>query len=300
MIINKLYDKQLLSSMPKWMLDNMQMVVKMGSHAYGTENNESDIDLYCMTIPRKEHLFPHLTGHLFGFDFPNEQKFNKPFTSTIIDESAHANHGQEYDITIFGITKYFSLLREANPNILESLYVPLFCVLHLTGIGQILRERRSLFLSKLVYRKLKNYAYSQLHKLNSKEPEGNRKEIVEKHGFDTKFAMNLVRLADKCEQLLAKGDLDLQANKDHLKAIKRGDVPKEDILAWFKDKERHLEELYLKTSLPEEPRSEEIKQLLLNCLEHHYGNLSEVITRADKHHVALTQIRRILDENGIN
>jgi hypothetical protein len=52
MILQKLQNQGLLD-FPKWVIDNTQMVVMMGSHAYGTNQNDSDIDLYGITIQKK-------------------------------------------------------------------------------------------------------------------------------------------------------------------------------------------------------------------------------------------------------
>jgi hypothetical protein len=169
------------------------------------------------------------------------------------------------------------------------------CVLHASGIGQLIREKRHIFLSKSLYKKFKSYAYSQLHKINSKEPIGKRKNIVDLYGWDTKFGLNLVRLAGECEQLLLRGELDLRENKEYLKAIKRGEISKEDVFQWFKEKEPYLERLYEKSSLPEEANLKEIKTLLLSCLEQHYGNLSDSII-LDKATITLEKIRKIVNE----
>ena len=52
-----------------------------------------------------------------------------------------------------------------------------------------MRENRRLFLHKGAWPKFKGYAYSQLHKLAIKSPQGKRAELVAEHGYDTQVRL---------------------------------------------------------------------------------------------------------------
>jgi hypothetical protein len=126
------------------------------------------------------------------------------------------------------------------------------------------------------------------------------KNIIEKDDpFDLKFAMHLVRLAYEAEQILVHHDLDLRKNSEHLKAIRRGDIKEDEIRAWFSEKEKYLEKLYHESTLRYSPDEDAIKQLLFNCLEHHFGSLDKVIINPDKYENATKEIRKILDGIGV-
>ena len=126
---------------------------------------------------------------------------------------------------------------ENNPNVIDSLFTPVNCVLHSTRVGNLVRENRKLFLHNGAWPKFKGYAYSQLHKLSIKEPQGKRAELVAEHGYDTKFAYHVVRLLPEVEKILIEGDIDLQRNNEQLKAIRRGDWTEDRLRAWCSDKE---------------------------------------------------------------
>jgi hypothetical protein len=158
----------------------------------------------------------------------------------------------------------------------------------------MVRENRKLFLHKGCWHKFKGYAYSQLHKMSSKEPEGKRKEIREQFGFDVKFAYHVVRLLDEAEQILVHGDIDLMQNREQLKAIRRGDVPEEEIRIYAASKEKQLEELYHKSTLQYSPDEGKIKQLLMDCLEHHYGSLAACVVVPDRAEQVLREISEVL------
>jgi len=166
-------------------------------------------------------------------------------------------------------------------------------------IAQMVRENRRLFLSKVAWHRFKGYAYSQLHKMQSKNPAGKRKQIREKFGYDVKFAYHVVRLLSEIEQILAEGDLDLQekGRREHMKAIRRGEVPQEDVRRWATEKERQLEALYHTSKLPHSPDEARIKTLLLHCLEEHYGSLEKCVVEPEKAVQALRDIHEILERN---
>ena len=63
--------------------------------------------------------------------------------------------GRAYDLTIYGIIKFFNLAMHNNPNIIDSLFTPVNCVLHSTRVGDIVRENRKLFLHKGAWSKFK-------------------------------------------------------------------------------------------------------------------------------------------------
>ena len=98
-----------------------------------------------------------------------------------------------------------------NPNMLDLLFVPTECVTHSTKIGDMVRDKRKLFLHKGCWHKFKGYAFSQMKKMESKEPEPDSKRLAnrEKSGFDVKFAAHTLRLMYECAQILETGDLDL-------------------------------------------------------------------------------------------
>ncbi len=53
---------------PAWLIQNIQMLVMMGSVAYGVSDDTSDIDVYGFCIPPVKYIFPHVNGLIYGFD----------------------------------------------------------------------------------------------------------------------------------------------------------------------------------------------------------------------------------------
>lgn len=280
---------------PSFIPHNIHYETIMGSVAYGVSSDTSDMDVYGFCIPPKDMIFPHLAGEIPGFG--NQiNRFEQYQQHHILDKSALAGAGRTYDITVYSIVKYFQLCMENNPNMIDSLFTPANCVLHITKVGNMVRENRHMFLHKGAWHKFKGYAYSQLHKMTTKNPVGHRVEIRETFGYDVKFAYHVVRLLNEVEQILIEGDIDLQRNREQLKSIRRGEWKEEEIREYFASKERDLEKLYVESKLPHSPDEDKIKKLLLECLEEHYGNLEDAVVKPDAAISALKDIQAILEK----
>ncbi len=295
-LIQELTQKQLISP-PKWLPNNTHYLVMMGSVAYGASNDTSDIDVYGFAIPPKEVVFPHLAGEIPGFG-RQKKRFEQYQQHHIEDKAAKGGRGKQYDVTVYSIVKYFSLVMENNPNMVDSLFAPSHCIMYSSQIGQMVRENRKLFLHKGAWHKFKGYAYSQLNKMQNKKGQGRRAEWVEKYGFDVKFGYHLVRLLLEVEEILETGNLTLDRNGQLLKAIRNGEWNKEQVINFFHTKEQSLEQLYHESELPHSPNEEAIKALLVRCLEAHYGDLSDAVTIPTQPETTINQLIDVLKSAG--
>lgn len=273
-IIQKLDRLGHLNGAAPWVVQP-ELEVIMGSFAYGVSGDASDIDLYSVCIPSRETVFPHLNGRVPGFG-PQPESWTSWQRHHIKTEEGSKTE-KEYDVTSYSIVEFFRLAAENNPNIIDALFVPERCVSLQSDIGKVMRENRKLFLHKGAYQKFKGYAYSQMKKIRERNPVGKRAVLVEQFGYDVKFAYHVVRLANEAEQILLKGDLDIEENKEELKAIRRGEWTLEQLDEWFAKRNAMLDELFLKSTLRAEPNYEELNRVLMVCLEIKFGSLSNVI-----------------------
>lgn len=307
-ILQHLTEQKLIQP-PAWLPSNCLYLTIMGSMAYGVANTndedvQSDFDLYGFCIPPKEIVFPHLSGAIWGFGKYKEgmpsNHFNQFQKHHVFDQSARSGKGRMYDLSIYNIVRYFQLCMECNPNMIDSLFTPEWAVQHTTQVGVMVRENRHLFLHQGICDRFKGYAYSQVHKMKTKSPEpgSKRAEIREEFGFDVKFAYHVVRLLNEAEQLLREGDLDLLRNREMLKSIRRGEWTEEQILEYFEKKRVELEDLRAKSPLPIRADQNAIRDLLVRCLESHYGSLEGCVSVPGKAESVLQQIKCIIEEQG--
>jgi len=121
--------------------DNIIYLTISGSIGYGTNLDNSDIDLRGVAIERKENLY--------GF-----QSFEQ-FEDT------------ETDTVIYGLKKFVSLALKGNPNILELLGTKDEQLIYMNKYGETLRKNKELFLSKRIVNTFGNYATAQLRRLQN-------------------------------------------------------------------------------------------------------------------------------------
>lgn len=277
---------------PRWLPNNICYETIMGSVAYGVTSDTSDMDVYGFCIPHKDDIFPHLRGEIPGF---GSQKHR--FAQWQEHHMEDKERRKVYDMTIYSIVRYFQLCMECNPNMIDSLFTPRRCVTFSTEIGEMVRENRKLFLHKGAWFKFKGYAYAQMHKIDGGQNRSNpkRTESIAKFGYDVKFGYHVVRLVSEIEQIMIEHDLDLERNREQLKAIRRGEWPLDYLKQWFADRERALGEVYQQSTLQPKPDEETIKRLLMQCLEHHYGNLSSAVKAEGNIEKLIWEMRSICD-----
>lgn len=268
-ISEKLNKAGKLPSPPLHVLEPEYEVI-MGSFAYGVSGKASDMDVNAVCIPPKEMVFPHLSGMVPGFGPPLNTFGQYQQHHIELDD-------KEYDLVSFSLIKFFQLASENNPNIIDVLFVPERCITHMTEIGKLMRDNRRQFLHKGSYHKFKGYAYSQMQKIKTMKPVGKRAELVEKFGYDTKLAYHVVRLAYESESILMTGDLNLEANKEQLKAIRAGSMTLDELVEWFKGKAKTLDELYVTSTLQHKPDMDALNRILMACLESKYGSLDNLM-----------------------
>ena len=141
---------------------------------------------------------------------------------------------------------------------------------------------------------LRNLSDKELIHLYKSVPDSKRKDIVDKFGFDVKFAGHIVRLLDEAEQILLNRDIDLTRVCEQVKAIHRGDVPLEEIERMFSDKEKYLTKLYEESTIPYDPDGDAIKDLLIRCLEEHFGSIDRVVNGANEKRFLIRDIEDVL------
>lgn len=288
--IKSLYRDKYIKNIEPWIVENIQYETIMGSMAYGVSSDASDLDLYSFTIPPRGIVFPHTQGYIHGFG-KQPQGFK-------VYQQHHIDRGdQSHDINVYNIVSYFQLLMDNNPNMIDSLFTRQQSVTFTSKIGNMVKDNRHLFLHKGSWHRFKGYAYAQMKRLrNKKVVEGSsRYESIMKHGYDVKQAYHIVRLLNEVEQILDHGDVDLMLNNDQLKDIRNGEWSLAYLESYFETKELSLEKLYQESTLQKYPDEERIKQLLLDCLEEFYGDITnDEVQLVSQHERAIEDIKQIV------
>lgn len=274
MIIQRLKQQGVIHP-PEWFDEtSCHYVTIMGSEAYAVSSGSSDVDLYAFAVPPRDLVFPERYGdQITGFG----NQVN-PFSTWQQHHIKSLDNQKDYDVSIYSIVSYFQLVMEANPNMTDSLFTPQRCVMHMSHLAEhVIRNRRA-FLSKQAWHKYRGYAFSQLKKIRSGTNASNEQRAadIEAYGYSLKFAYHVPRLLSEVEQILIEHDLDLERNSELLKSIRRGEWTLERLEAWTEKKLMALEDTFAKSDLRIKPDEKVLKELLMQCLEQHYGKIERV------------------------
>lgn len=124
-------------------------------------------------LVQNNKIFEYISGsHLYGTNRPDSDKdyrglFIAPPDRLLncFSKIEQVNYPEPDDITFYELRKFVSLAANANPNIIEMLWVPDEFVIFSDPIFQKLKTNRDLFLSKKIRHTFSGYAMSQLHRL---------------------------------------------------------------------------------------------------------------------------------------
>lgn len=139
--------------------NNIAILTLGGSHAYGTNNENSDLDIRGCALNTKGQI-------LIGEDF--EQ---------FVDN--------ETDTTIYSFNKLVTLLTKVNPNTIELLGNKPEHYFYISPIGQELIDNAHLFLSKKCILSFGCYANQQLYRLQQRSAHQMSQSELEKHILKT-------------------------------------------------------------------------------------------------------------------
>ena len=204
----------------------------VGSRAYGLDHDESDTDR------RGIYLAPaDLQWSLFGAP----EQFEDNATQSCYWE----------------LQKFLAMALKANPNILECLYSPM--VEKVTPLGEELLTLRERFLSQMIFQTFNGYAMSQFKKIE---------QDIRNHGeVGWKHAMHLLRLLLTGAATLrdARVPVRVEAHRERLLAVKRGEMPWAEVDTWRKELHHDFERALAETKLPERPDYEAANRFLVKA-----------------------------------
>ena len=138
---------------------NIILLTLGGSHAYGTDHKDSDLDVRGCALNSKMQI---LTNENF------EQ---------VVNEAT--------DTTIYSFNKLITLLSNVNPNTIEMLGNRPEHYFYLSPIGKELIDNAHLFLSKRAVHSFGGYANQQLYRLNQKAVHKVSQSELEEHILKT-------------------------------------------------------------------------------------------------------------------
>jgi hypothetical protein len=172
--------------------------------------------------------------------------------------------------TLYSLRRFVRLAASGNQSILMCFWAP---VISVTEDGLELRALGDAFVGRHVVPRYRGYMQAQAERLvgirgsgHGKRGSGQRQELVNEHGYDTKFAMHCARLGFQGLELLSSGRLQLPIEgepAEWLRAVRRGEVP---FAEWWERSlvlDAKLEAMAVDESLPAGADRERIEACLV-------------------------------------
>lgn len=248
LIVNKKWVKYMKEFLA--MHGSLEYEVISGSHSYGTNVKDSDVDIRGVFIPHKESLFR-------------------------MDGANFVSNPSEEDSSYFSIQKFVSSVINGDPNVLELIFVDEKHVKHMGKFAKFMRDNATHFVSKNIYGTFSSFAKMQEVKLYNKirnNHQGTRRATIDRYGYDTKHAMHTVRVYDMGTELLLQGTTTTyRPNREELLDIRNGRYTLEEFETILDDRKNKFRDAYQKSTLPEEPDTDYINSWLVDTLAEHYG-----------------------------
>jgi len=235
--------------------------VGSGAHGIAIEGTD-DRDEMGICIEPAEYVIGLKTG-----------EGNVPFGQYIYrTKPEHARSGPgDLDLTIYSLRKWMKLAMGGNPSVLIPLFVPRQSMVTCREAGLQLRHQADRIISRRAGYQFLGYLNNQRESMTGvRKPKVNRPELVEKYGFDTKYASHAVRLGYQGIELMETGRLTLPmplSQRQTVREVKLGKYSQDDVLYLLDTVTARLERHVRDTELPDEPDWDWANQFLIDAYQ---------------------------------
>jgi len=146
----------------------------------------------------------------------------------------------DLDLTLYSLRKWMKLALAGNPTVLMPLFAPEpNSVMVNSDAGRALRANAHRFVSERAAGSFLGYMTSQRAQLTGERPRKhtNRPELIEKYGYDTKFAYHTIRIGLQGIEFLKTGHITLpipESSRERLLDLRMGAFDLEVALTWMR------------------------------------------------------------------
>lgn len=239
---------------------NTILLGQVGSGLHGVTTGDDDLDLMGVCIEPPEYVIGNAAFEQYLWR-------SQP-------EGVRSGAG-DTDLIVYSLRKWARLAAQGNPTVLLLLFIPPQEIRHIDRFGRNLQAAPDRFLSRQVADRFAGYLVSQrdpLLGLKSKK-HTSRPELVDKYGFDTKFAYHMVRLGIQGVELLTTGKITLPMPVDErnwLIDLRNGKHTLREALDAADALLEQLNYLKLHADLPEQPNRKRIDGWLVGVYNQHW------------------------------
>ena len=175
----------------------------------------------------------------------------------------------DIDLTLHGLRKYIKLALGGNPNLVNMLFSPKDQCIIRTPIGEELQALAPKLISKRSGRAFLGYMQAQKLRMMGKigQQRVNRNELVDRYGYDVKYATHLIRLGKQGIELMETGAVKLPVSDEDKRSLERirfGERSLDWVVDLANELETNLEHAMAVSHLRDEPDYDYVEQWMLN------------------------------------
>ena len=182
----------------------------------------------------------------------------------------------DLDLTIYSLRKWMRLALKGNPTILLLLFTPDEQLVACDTLGTELRALAPAIVSRRAQQPYLGYLQAQRQRLTGQRGQKrvHRPELEAMYGFDTKYAMHMLRLGFQGVELLTTGRLSLpmqEPARSFLLDVRRGKVSEQECLELAGELEQQLTRLAATSPLPADPDQARVEAWVLSAYSRRWG-----------------------------
>jgi hypothetical protein len=196
----------------------------------------------------------------------------RPFAQWVFrtkPEGARSGPG-DVDRTIYSLRKWCRLALSGNPTVMLLLHVPEEHCSILERPGRDLRTNKVWFAARRAGRAYLGYMERQRDRMTGERGQMrvSRPELIQRYGFDTKYAGHVLRLGYQGIEFLETGSLTLpmhEPERARVLDVRNGHVPFTEVVAEADELRQRLKTLIETSPLPEHPNNDAVNEFLADA-----------------------------------
>lgn len=231
----------------------LEVVVGSTLHGTAVDDGLEDLDLMAVVVERPRQFV--------GFA-PVDTWVHRTKPVGVRSEAG------DTDLAVYGLRKYLGLALKGNPTVLLALFAPENFIRRNDVRGRQLQALAPYIVSRQAYSPFRGYMKQQHERLLGLRGQRNvtRPELVDKYGYDTKYAAHIVRLGLQGEELLLTGRMTLPMREEQRALcveIRTGNYTLAAVSELILDAERRLDGAVQASKLREKPDYKTVEKWML-------------------------------------
>lgn len=190
----------------------------------------------------------------------------------------------DLDLVVYSLRKWARLALAGNPTVLLLLFAPKeFIVEMKEPWGQELQALAPAFVGRHVAKPFLGYLTAQRQRLLGERGQKRckRPELEAEHGYDTKYAMHMLRLGFQGVELLETGRLEMPITDGRgsiLRKVRAGELSLQEVLTRTGELEAMIKDLAENVPLPPGPDEAEVNEFLVRVYQEWWNETGKLRT----------------------